>query len=66
MGNDREIQEIFLNIQRAAAWMDPFLKLTTMGGILLLQYFARMVTEKKLWAGTFQDLQKFIRLTDGQ
>ena len=66
METDQETQEIFLNIQRAAAWMDPFLKLTTMGGILLLQYFARMVTEKKLRAGTFQDFQKFIRLTDGQ
>lgn len=63
---DQETQQIFLGIQRAAAWMDPFLKLTAMGGILLLQYFARMVTEKKLRAGTFQDFQQFIRLTDGK
>ena len=46
--------------------MDPFLKLTTMGGILLVQYFARMVTEKKLRAGVFQDFQQFIKLTDGE
>lgn len=63
---DQETQQIFLSIQRAAAWMDPILKLTAMGGILLLQYFARMVMEKKLRAGTFQDFQQFIRLTDGK
>lgn len=66
MDADRETQEIFLSIQRAATWMDPFLKLTTMGGILLVQYFARMVTEKKLRAGVFQDFQQFIKLTDGE
>lgn len=66
MDYNRETQEVFFSIQQATRWMDPFLKLTTIGGILLLQYFARMVTEKKLREGTVKDFSEFVKLTEGK
>lgn len=63
---ERETRDVFLSIQQAARWMDPFFKLTTMGGIMLLQYFARQATEKKLRSGTVKDFSEFIRLTEGK
>ncbi len=66
MEMERETRDVFLSIQQAARWMDPFLKLTTMGGILLLQYFARQTTERKLRSGTVKDFSEFIRLTEGK
>ena len=66
MDFNRETQEVFISIQQAARWMDPFVKLTTMGGILLLQYFVRMATEKKLREGTVKDFSEFVKLTEGK
>lgn len=66
MEMERETRDVFLSIQQAMRWMDPFLKLTTMGGILLLQYFARQATEKKLRAGTVKNFSEFIKLTEGK
>ena len=37
-----------------------------MGTILLLQYFARMVKERKLKETEFTDFQKFLRMTEGK
>ncbi|HIZ59747.1 MAG TPA: hypothetical protein H9967_03420 [Candidatus Dorea faecipullorum] len=66
MDIERETRDVFLSIQQAARWMDPFLKLTTMGGILLLQYFARQATERKLRSGAVKDFSEFIKLTEGK
>ena len=53
-------------ISNAARYMDPFFKLTAMGTVLLIQYFARMVKEKKLKVTEFTDFQKFLKATDGK
>ena len=66
MSTEQEVKDVFLNIVNTMKYMDPVLKLTTLGGVMLFQYFARMVKEKKLNAGEFVDFQSFIKATDGQ
>ena len=66
MSTEHEVKDVFLNIVNTMKYMDPVLKLTTLGGVMLFQYFARMVQEKKLNAGEFVDFQSFIKATDGQ
>ena len=58
--------EVVMAISNAARYMDPFFKLTAMGTVLLLQYFARMVKERKLKVTEFTDFQKFLKATDGK
>ena len=45
---EEKSREVVMAISNAARYMDPFFKLSAMGTILLLQYFARMVKERKL------------------
>ena len=59
-------REVVMAISNAARYMDPFFKLTAMGTVLLLQYFARMVKERKLKVTEFKDFQKFLKATDGK
>ena len=59
-------REVVMAISNAARYMDPFFKLTAMGTVLLIQYFARMVKEKKLKVTEFTDFQKFLKATDGK
>ena len=66
MSTEHEVKDVFLSIVNTMKYMDPVLKLTTLGGVMLFQYFARMVKEKKLNAGEFVDFQSFIKATDGQ
>lgn len=44
---EEKSREVVMAISNAARYMDPFFKLSAMGTILLLQYFARMVKERK-------------------
>ena len=66
MNTDHEIKEVFLNIVNTMKYMDPVLKLTTLGGVMLFQFFARMVKERKLSVREFTDFQSFLKATDGQ
>ena len=66
MNTDHEVKEVFLNIVNTMKYMDPVLKLTTLGGVMLFQFFARMVKERKLSVREFTDFQSFLKATDGQ
>ena len=59
-------REVVMAISNAARYMDPFFKITAVGTVLLLQYFARMVKEKKLSVTEFTDFQKFLKVTEGK
>lgn len=59
-------REVVMAISNAARYMDPFFKITAMGTVLLLQYFARMLKEKKLSVTEFTDFQKFLKVTEGK
>lgn len=63
---EEKSREVVMAISNAARYMDPFFKLSAMGTILLLQYFARMVKERKLKETEFTDFQKFLRITEGK
>ena len=56
-------REVVMAISNAARYI---FKLTAMGTVLLIQYFARMVKEKKLKVTEFTDFQKFLKATDGK
>ena len=55
-------REVVMAISNAAR----YIKLTAMGTVLLIQYFARMVKEKKLKVTEFTDFQKFLKATEGK
>lgn len=59
-------REVFMAISNAARYMDPFFKIGAMGTIILIQYFLRMVKEKKLEVTEFTDFQKFLKATEGK
>lgn len=63
---EEKSREVVMAISNATRYMDPFFKLSAMGTILLLQYFARMVKERKLKETEFTDFQKFLRMTEGK
>lgn len=63
---EEKSREVVMAISNAARYMDPFFKLSAMGTVLLLQYFARMVKERKLKETEFTDFQKFLRMTEGK
>lgn len=63
---EEKSREVVMAISNAARYMDPFFKLSAMGTILLLQYFARMVKERRLKETEFTDFQKFLRMTEGK
>ena len=63
---EEKSREVVMAISNAARYMDPFFKLSAMGTILLLQYFTRMVKERKLKETEFTDFQKFLRMTEGK
>ncbi len=66
MSTEHEVKDVFLSIVNTMKYMDPVLKLTTLGGVMLFQFFARMVKEKKLNVDEFVDFQFFIKATDGK
>lgn len=59
-------KEVFMAISNAAKYMDPFFRLSAMGTVLLLQYFARMVKERKFRETEFVNFQKFLKVTEGK
>lgn len=66
MDTDREVRDIFFNIERAMRFADPFFKVGTVGTILLLQFMMRMVKEQKLNETEFGNIHSFIKATDGK
>lgn len=54
-------REVFMEISNAARYMDPFFKIGAMGTVILIQYFLRMIKEKKLEVTEFTDFQKFVK-----
>lgn len=59
-------REIFMNIQQAAMFMDPAFRIGMVGAVRLVQFFARMVREKKLNKKDFENIQEFIKATGGK
>lgn len=59
-------REVFMEISNAARYMDPFFKIGAIGTVILIQYFLRMIKEKKLEVTEFTDFQKFVKATEGK
>lgn len=66
MENERDTTQVIMSLQKAAMFMDPFFKLTMMGTAFLMTYLARMAKEKKITIGEFNDVQDFIKSTNGK
>lgn len=65
MSNERETSEVIMAVQKAAFLMDPFFKLTMVGTVFLITYFARLVKEGRLNKNEFQNIQEFFKATEG-
>lgn len=66
MYEDNEVREVFLNIQNAARWMDPFIKVAAVGTIMLIQFLYRMHRENKISSKEITGFTDFIKATDGK
>lgn len=66
MDTDREVRDIFFNIERALRFADPFFKVGTIGAVVLIQFLMRMAKEQKLNAAEFENIQSFVKATDGK
>lgn len=66
MDTDREARDIFFNIERAMRFADPFFKVGTIGAVILVQFLMRMAKERKLEATEFENIQSFVKATDGK
>ena len=51
----RNTNEIIMQVHNLFRFADPVFRLAAIGAIKLIQYFARMVKEKKLSAMEFED-----------
>ena len=60
----RNTSEIIMQVHNLFRFADPVFRLTAIGTIKLIQYFARMVKEKKLSAMEFEDFGEFLKVTD--
>lgn len=63
---NRNTSEIIMQVNNLFRFADPVFRLTAIGTIKLIQYFARMVKEKKLSAMEFEDFGEFLKVTDGE
>lgn len=63
---DYGTREVFMNIQQAARWMDPFFRIGAIGTLVLLQFMARMVKEHLLSEKECKNVQSFMKVTDGK
>lgn len=66
MEDARETREVIMSIQKVSAFMDPVLKFTTVGSILLVTFLARMVKEKLLDSGSVTNFSSFCKQCDGE
>lgn len=62
----RNTDEIIMQIHNIFRYADPVFRLTTIGAVKLIQFFARMVKEKQLSSIEIEDFAHFIRATDGK
>lgn len=62
----RNTNEIIMHVHNLFRFADPVFRLAAIGTIKLIQYFARMVREKKLSAIEFEDFGEFLKVTDGE
>ena len=65
MSNERETSEVIMAVQKAAFLMDPFFKLTMVGTVFLITYFARLAKEGRLNKNEFYNIQEFFKATEG-
>ena len=63
---NRTTNEIIMHIHNLFRFADPVFRLAAIGTIKLIQFFARMVREKKLSAIEFEDFGQFLKVTDGK
>ena len=62
----RNTNEIIMQVHNLFRFADPVFRLTAIGTIKLIQFFARMVREKKLSAIELEDFGEFLKATDGK
>ena len=58
----RNTNEIIMQVHNLFRFADPVFRLTAIGTIKLIQFFARMVREKKLSAIELEDFGEFLNL----
>ncbi len=63
---DYGAREVFMNIQQAARWMDPFFKIGVIGAVVLIQFMARMAKEHLISEKDCTNVQSFMKATDGK
>ncbi|MDO4977001.1 MAG: hypothetical protein Q4E53_07040 [Eubacteriales bacterium] len=63
---ERETKDVIVSITNAMRYMDPVLKLTSIGTVMLLQHFARLIQERRLQENTFEEFSDFLKATDGK
>ena len=66
MGNEHDTSQVIFSIQKAALLMDPFFKVAAVGTVFLVTYLARMAKEGKISRGEFNNVQEFIKATEGK
>lgn len=59
----RNTTEIIMQIHNLFRFADPVFRLGAIGAVKLIQFFARMVREKKLSAIGFEDFGQFLKVT---
>ena len=64
--SNRNTNEIIMHVSSLFRFADPVFRLTTIGTVKLIQYFARMVREKKLSDMEFENFGEFLKVTDGK
>ncbi len=63
---NRNTNEIIVHIHNLFRFADPVFRLGAIGTIKLIQFFARMIREKKLSAIEFEDFGQFLKVTEGK
>ena len=63
---NRNTNEIIMHIHNLFRFADPVFRLGAIGTIKLIQFFARMIREKKLSAIEFEDFGQFLKVTEGK
>lgn len=66
MGNEHDTSQVIFSIQKATLLMDPFFKVAAVGTVFLVTYLARMAKEGKISRGEFNNVQEFIKATEGK
>ena len=63
---NRNTSEIIMQVHNLFRFADPVFRLVAVGTVKLIQFFARMVREKKLSAIELEDFGEFLKATDGK